>query len=70
MTADDGCIHVLPELSGKAKSSEGTAFEKADDYTITMTREAYADAMTVVAASIQFLQSIRNPSLILQEQRV
>ena len=58
MTADDVVASMSRwlELSGKAKALlEGTVFEKADDYTITMTLpEAYADAMTVVAASIQF----------------
>ena len=58
MTADDVVASMSRwlELSGKAKALlAGTVFEKADDYTITMTLpEAYADALTVVAASIQF----------------
>jgi len=44
------------QLSGKAKALlDGTVFAKVDDYTITMTLpQAYADAMTVVAGSIQW----------------
>lgn len=58
MTADDVVASMTRwlEKSGKAKALlDGTVFEKADDYTVTMTvPEAYADVMTVVSASIQF----------------
>lgn len=58
MVADDVVASMSRwlELSGKAKALlDGTVFEKVDDYTVTMTLpEAYADVMTVLAASIQF----------------
>lgn len=58
MVADDVVASMTRwlSLSGKANALlNGTVFEKVDDYTITMTTpEAYADTMTVLAASIQF----------------
>lgn len=58
MNADDVVASMTRwlSLSGKAKALlDGTVFAKVDDYTITMTvPEAYADVMSVVAASIQF----------------
>lgn len=73
MTADDVVASMSRwlELSGKAKALlAGTVFEKADDYTITMTLpEAYADALTVVERPFSSLRFIRSPLLILQEQR-
>lgn len=58
MKADDVVASMTRwlSLSGKAKALlDGTTFAKVDDYTITMTLpKAYADAMTVVATSIQW----------------
>lgn len=58
MKADDVVASMTRwlSMSGKAKALlDGTVFAKVDDYTITMTPpQAYADAMTVVAASIQW----------------
>ncbi|MGN0663487.1 MAG: ABC transporter substrate-binding protein [Negativibacillus sp.] len=58
MKADDVVASMTRWLdkSGKAKALlNGSVFEKVDDYTVTLTvPEAYADVMTVLAASIQF----------------
>ncbi|MFW5645765.1 MAG: ABC transporter substrate-binding protein [Acetivibrio ethanolgignens] len=58
MVADDVVASMTRwlNLSGKANALlNGTVFEKVDNYTVKMiVPEAYADVMTVLAASIQF----------------